>query len=107
MPALILSLGLVGAGLFLSTLHPGKPLRFYRGFNNLRHSPVAREGAGVVAFMGFASLHLLCRVASQAWLTQQIPGLATLTPQLLAGAWGFGTLALIGAGVGLFYMYRC
>jgi DMSO reductase iron-sulfur subunit len=105
--ALVLSLGLVGGGLFVSTLHLGKPIRFYRGFNNLRHSPVAREGAGVAAFMGFASLHLSCVVASQPWLTQRLPGLAAFTPLLDACAGIFGAFALIGAGVGLFYMYRC
>ena len=36
-------LAIVG-GLFMSTVHLGKPMRFYRGFNNLRWSPVSREG---------------------------------------------------------------
>ena len=31
-------------GLLMSTVHLGKPLRFYRGFNNLRHSNLSREG---------------------------------------------------------------
>ena len=30
--------------LFMSVTHLGKPLRFYRGFNNLRYSPMSREG---------------------------------------------------------------
>jgi DMSO reductase anchor subunit len=33
-------------------MHLGKPMRFYRGFNNLRHSPVSREIAGVSLFFG-------------------------------------------------------
>ena len=41
-------------GLFLSTLHLGKPLRFYRGFNNLRWSPLSREALGIAMF--FAGL---------------------------------------------------
>ena len=38
-------------GLVLSTIHLGKPLRFYRGFNNLKHSPLSREALGVAAFL--------------------------------------------------------
>lgn len=45
---------LLGFGLFKLNMHLGKPHRFYRGFNNLRHSPVSREIAGVTAF--FAGL---------------------------------------------------
>src|SRR5690606_10075162 len=41
-PLLALALGLAALGLFMSTTHLGKPLRFYRGFNNWRHSPVSR-----------------------------------------------------------------
>ena len=37
--------------LFLSTQHLGKPMRFYRGFNNLRHSPLSREALGVAMFL--------------------------------------------------------
>lgn len=37
-------------GLIRLNFHLGKPLRFYRGFNNLRHSPVSREIAGVTLF---------------------------------------------------------
>ncbi|MFZ5601086.1 MAG: DmsC/YnfH family molybdoenzyme membrane anchor subunit [Pseudomonadota bacterium] len=36
--------------LVLSTLHLGKPLRFYRGFNNLKYSPLSREALGVAMF---------------------------------------------------------
>jgi DMSO reductase iron-sulfur subunit len=37
--------------LWLSTQHLGKPMRFYRGFNNLRHSPLSREALGVSIFL--------------------------------------------------------
>lgn len=37
--------------LILSTQHLGKPMRFYRGFNNLRHSPLSREALGVSVFL--------------------------------------------------------
>ncbi len=44
----------MGVGLFRLNMHQGKPHRFYRGFYNLRLSPVSREIAGVSAF--FAGL---------------------------------------------------
>jgi len=37
-------------GLYKLNMHLGKPHRFYRGFNNLKHSPVSREIAGVSLF---------------------------------------------------------
>ncbi len=37
-------------GLYKLNMHLGKPHRFYRGFNNLRLSPVSREIAGVSLF---------------------------------------------------------
>jgi DMSO reductase iron-sulfur subunit len=55
--------GLLGAqtlALALSTMHLGKPHRFYRAFNNLRYSPVSREVAGIAVFYallaGYAGL---------------------------------------------------
>ncbi len=53
---LVVSGALAGGGLLLSATHLGKPLRAYRGFNNLRHSPMAREGLGAALFMAFAGL---------------------------------------------------
>ena len=43
-------LGLLTFALGLSTLHLGKPQRFYRAFYNLRYSPVSREIAGMAMF---------------------------------------------------------
>ncbi|MEA3274740.1 MAG: DmsC/YnfH family molybdoenzyme membrane anchor subunit [Pseudomonadota bacterium] len=54
LPLLVVMLLLLTFGLYKLNMHLGKPHRFYRGFNNLRHSPVSREIAGVSAF--FASL---------------------------------------------------
>lgn len=105
--AVLLCLALVAFGLFMSTVHLGKPLRFYRGFNNIRHSPVAREGAGVAAFMGFASLHLAAVLGQQAWVQSLLPFLAgwdsALAGVARVGAW----LAVASSAVGLYYMYRC
>ncbi len=84
-----------GIGLLISASHLGKPLRAYRGFNNLRHSPMAREGLAAALFMGFAGLHFLT-VA----LSPYLPSLNTLAP--IAG-W----LAIAAALGTLYYMYRC
>jgi len=105
--AVALAIGLTAFGLFMSTVHLGKPLRFYRGFNNLRHSPVAREGAGVAAFMGCAGLHLLASAGTQPEVMAVLPWLAAIAPQLATAASVCGLLALAGAGVGLYYMVRC
>lgn len=52
LPTLALMLVLMGFGLFKLNMHLGKPHRFYRGFYNLRLSPVSREIAGVTLFFG-------------------------------------------------------
>lgn len=49
-PVLIVSFILMGFGMLKLNLHLGRPHRFYRGFNNLRYSPVSREIAGVSLF---------------------------------------------------------
>ena len=50
-PLLFILIGLEAFVLFLSTQHLGKPWRFYRGFYNLRHSPLSREALGVSIFL--------------------------------------------------------
>ena len=60
LPTLGVMLALMSFGLFRLNMHLGKPLRFYRGFNNWRLSPVSREIAGVsLFFAGLAGLRLL------------------------------------------------
>ncbi|MGD2136638.1 MAG: dimethyl sulfoxide reductase anchor subunit [Gammaproteobacteria bacterium] len=54
--------GLIGIqtlALVLSTLHLGRPHRFYRAFNNLRWSPVSREVAGIAVFYNFLGAYTL------------------------------------------------
>ncbi|MDH5407346.1 MAG: dimethyl sulfoxide reductase anchor subunit [Gammaproteobacteria bacterium] len=51
-PLLASMLVLLTFGLVKLNLHLGRPHRFYRGFNNLRYSPVSREIAGVSLFFG-------------------------------------------------------
>jgi len=92
LPMIGVSLILMCFGLFKLNMHLGKPHRFYRGFNNLRWSPVSREIAGVSLFFagitGFAIFALFSG------------GLAT-TMRLL-----FALLGLAGAVIGGYYMYR-
>ena len=45
--------------LFISTMHLGKPHRFYRAFNNLKYSPVSREVAAVAVFFNLLILYSL------------------------------------------------
>ena len=56
-------LALLGLGMLASTAHLGKPTRFYRGFNNLRHSNLSREALATVVFGGAVALFLLARLA--------------------------------------------
>ncbi len=45
--------------LVTSTMHLGKPHRFYRAFNNLRYSPVSREVAAVAVFFNLLLAYTL------------------------------------------------
>jgi len=102
-PLMAVTVGLAGLGMLMSATHLGKPWRFYRGFNNLRHSPVCREGLGILLYMVFSGLHLLAMLPENRVFTA------------LLGEWGSfpvvaattGYLALIAGAVGLYYMYRC
>ncbi|MDH5573344.1 MAG: dimethyl sulfoxide reductase anchor subunit [Gammaproteobacteria bacterium] len=50
LPMLAFLIVIESIALFLSTMHLGKPHRFYRAFNNLKTSPVSREVAGIAVF---------------------------------------------------------
>jgi DMSO reductase anchor subunit len=83
---------LMGFGLFKLNMHLGKPHRFYRGFYNLRYSPVSREIAGVSAFftglIGYSFLALFDNVLLQ--MLQAV----------------FAALAVAGAVLGGYFMYK-
>jgi len=105
---------LVAFGLFMSTLHLGKPLRFYRGFNNLRHSPVSREGLGISIFLGALGMHILFSLPDNSLVQSLFASLFTrdigtlpIIAQAGAVARVFGYLALLGGAAGLYYMARC
>lgn len=90
LPGLLLMLVLMSFGLFKLNMHLGKPHRFYRGFYNLRHSPVSREIAGVSAFytglLGYSLFALFENDYAQ--LLQML----------------FAVIGVLGAGFGGYFM---
>ena len=79
-------------GLYKLNMHLGKPHRFYRGFNNLRLSPVSREIAGVSLFytglLGYAFFALF---------DNTFMGVVADI---------FAYLAVVSGPVGLYFMYK-
>ena len=59
----LVALVLVGLGMAASTAHLGKTLRFYRGFNNLRHSNLSREALATVCFGAATGLYFIADFA--------------------------------------------
>ncbi len=92
LPLLAIMVILTSIGLFKLNMHLGKPHRFYRGFYNLKMSPVSREIAGVTAFftglVGYSFFALFDNAFAN-------------TLQFL-----FAFLALAGMGLGGYYMYK-
>jgi DMSO reductase iron-sulfur subunit len=113
-PLAILCLMLVAFGLFMSTMHLGKPQRFYRGFNNLRHSPVSREGLGIAIFMAALSGHIAFSLPGNSLFQSLFSAMfGTGTSGIISNefaasvASGFGYLAVLGGAAGLYYMVKC
>jgi len=79
-------------GLYKLNMHLGKPHRFYRGFNNLRLSPVSREIAGVSMFytglLGYGFFALFDNGFTNFMATS------------------FALLGGLSGVIGLFYMYQ-
>ncbi len=99
-PALLFGLiGFETFALVLSTLHLGRPHRFYRAFNNLRWSPVSREVAGIAVFYNLLGAYAL--VSSVPALARLLPG---NTAAILAETTGGG--ALLAGLVALWFMHR-
>lgn len=92
LPLLGMMIVLMGIGLFKLNMHLGKPHRFYRGFYNLKMSPVSREIAGVSAFFGgLLGYSFFCLFDGT---------LATILQTLFAG------IGLLGLTFGGYYMYK-
>jgi DMSO reductase anchor subunit len=104
-PLLILLVALQAIGLILSTMHLGKPMRFYRGFNNLRYSPVSREALGVALFFSgiaaFTGLEVLN--FGLEYLAISAPVITDLIPSIQTGAAYF---AITTGLIGLYWMVR-
>jgi len=114
LPLTLIALLMTTFALLMSVSHLGKPMRFYRGFNNLRYSPMAREGLGLAMFSAGCGLTALFALPNNTWLvdfTQQALGmdLATLTQDLPLASLvnATGTFALVSGAAGLFYMNKC
>jgi DMSO reductase iron-sulfur subunit len=100
LPLLLFSLiGIQTLALVLSTLHLGRPHRFYRAFNNLRYSPVSREVAGIAVFYNFLGAYTL--LTALPMLFKWLP--AGLTGGLVhLSGWG----AVISGLAALYFMHR-
>ncbi|MFZ1058245.1 MAG: DmsC/YnfH family molybdoenzyme membrane anchor subunit, partial [Candidatus Rokuibacteriota bacterium] len=96
---LVTLLGVETFALALSTLHLGKPHRFYRAFNNLKHSPVSREVAGVAVFYNALGGYTLFAA---------LPELFGWLPQGLVHGLGqfFGVAACIAGPAAIWFMHR-
>ncbi|OGI39832.1 MAG: hypothetical protein A2V91_02265 [Candidatus Muproteobacteria bacterium RBG_16_64_10] len=91
--------GLQAAALALSASHLGKPQRFYRGFNNLRHSWLSREALALSLFFGALGVYTLIIT---------FPALTVWLPHALADALPFltGAAAAVLGSVAIYCMYR-
>ncbi len=97
--ALFVLLGLETFALALSTLHLGRPHRFYRAFNNLRYSPVSREVAGIAVFFNLLAAYTVLGA---------FPGLFAWLPegwyQTLLAVTGWG--ATVAGPLAIWFMHR-
>jgi len=93
---MLISLIVIQAGvLVLSTLHLGKPLRFYRGFNNLRYSPLSREALGVAMFFAGLAGYTFFEILN-VWIDHWLLDAAIITA---------GVFATLSALIGLYFMH--
>ena len=99
------ALVLVALGMAASTAHLGKAMRFYRGFNNLRHSNLSREALATVLFGAAAGLYLLVDFAGGAPLGW-VAGFAD-AELLAAVALGTGLCAIAAGAATIHFMVRC
>ncbi|WP_416304826.1 DmsC/YnfH family molybdoenzyme membrane anchor subunit [Neptunicella sp. SCSIO 80796] len=114
LPLCILAVLMTSFGLFMSVTHLGKPFRFYRGFNNLRYSPMSREGFGLAMFSAGAGLTALFALPANQWVNQTSKDWLGLDLQQLTSALpmqnlliGAGLFALLAGSGGLYYMNKC
>jgi len=96
--ALFSLIALLTFGLVMSTLHLGRPHRFYRAFNNLRYSPVSREVAAVAVFYNLLGIYAVLTGLPQlfSWLPE---GLVISVRE--TSAW----LAAVAGPAALYFMH--
>jgi DMSO reductase iron-sulfur subunit len=96
---LVALLGFETLALVFSTLHLGRPHRFYRAFNNLKYSPVSREVAAIAVFYNLLGGYTLFTALSGAftWLPAGfVAGLGQVC------GWG----AVVAGPAALYFMSR-
>ena len=101
----VLLFGLLGIetyALYTSTMHLGKPHRFYRAFNNLRYSPVSREVASLAVFYNLLGLYTLL-VSFASFLTSSIGLPVSMVESLTYFA---GWAAVVAGPVSLYFMHK-
>ena len=91
-------------GMVKLNLHLGKPMRFYRGMNNWRLSPLSREIAGVsLFFMGFVGFGLFSLLDMYGILNN----IDVLNVNIVESfIFVSSIVAVFGAVVGLYYMIK-
>ncbi len=107
LPLMLTAFAFMTYGMLRLNLHLGKPLRFYRGFNNLRHSPVSREIAGVsLFFMGLSGYVFFGTIGYNGLFGSGdgLFGLSSETTNMLTSLMVIPTL--LGGVLGLFYMIK-
>jgi DMSO reductase iron-sulfur subunit len=92
LPLMVVMFIIQAGGLFKLNMHLGKPHRFYRGFNNLRYSPLSREILGVTIFFNSFVAYAACSLFDHEWVN-------------LAGNI-FAATGVLGGMAGLYFMYR-
>jgi DMSO reductase iron-sulfur subunit len=99
--------GLTGLGLLMSVTHLGKPFRAYRGFNNLRHSPVSREGLGLALFKAGCGITGLLSLPYNSWFMGLFGSEAYVSEGIATPVVAAALFAIIAGFGGLFYMNKC
>lgn len=96
---LFVLLALETFALTISTMHLGKPHRFYRAFNNLRYSPVSREVAALAVFYNLLFAYAVLS-AFAGWFTWLPNGWINALREV--AGWG----AAIAGPAALYFMHR-
>ncbi len=98
LPLFITLFVVLSVGMFKLNMHLGKPMRFYRGFNNWRLSPVSREIAGVSLFFG--------GMVGYGFFTTLINYELITLPFIQWLAMASAVAATLGGVAGFYYMYK-